>query len=614
MNTNNSTIGVWGYVVRGKKLILNKLFPYKDLDPASRYAYQYLFEHYLGKPKPSVKLLIAEYPHLSTEFVRDHSMVFNICHEELDRSCIRIHFFSKNLLPKGGDLVPVLREEVHNQNENKVQEYYLGFAVLRNFGSRRLVKVVLKRFPTSDTSRVSRGTYVKDPIDPKIKVYRVISAKVRYPVNLLGFDLYVDSLAYREQDKATGACATCALWSTFQKTSDLFDHRIPSPSQITAMATAHESARPDNIPSSVQKGLHINQMASVIAQVPELQPLKFDFGEYEDESKRKRVCLELLYAYLRDMGIPSILACKVYEVVGKKENFTFTGKWHAITVTGYNLQPVISDPPNPPVESGPSLYAARENHKFPDWRVLAHRISSLIIHDDNIGPYVQYNFLKKHSDRKKLPEKENLKIETPALENRRLEIKCILIPIYYSIRTTYQSVVNVIDEFQKELCRIRAGERSILFKYLDNFFLEWDIYLTMSKDYKNDVLKEEGIKNDGIEKINFPTYVWRARAYRHGIQKDSNIEIPFMKKEEYPLLLEIIFDSTSIDRCRLLYGRLFIKDEDMKERLRYLKKDKNIMNVEIAGQLLMSCIKQSQKKKGYPTLPTFLIGKKWKPI
>ncbi len=285
MNTNNRTIGVWGYAVRdGGAKLLDKLF-HKDFVPSDPSPYQFLFDHYLGKLDLPIKFLIAEYPYLSPEFIHDHSVVFNICHDKLDRSCIRLHFFSENLLPKEkeGEFDQVLREAVSNP-KNRVQKCYLGFAVLRNFGSRRFVKVVLKRFPTSETSHVE----VEDPIDANIKVYRMIPAKVLYPVNLLGFDLAVDSLAYRGQDKATGACATCALWFAFQRTSDLFGHPIPSPSQITAMATAKEAARPDNIfPSSITSGLHINQMASVIAQIPELQPLKFDLGEYEKCERRR---------------------------------------------------------------------------------------------------------------------------------------------------------------------------------------------------------------------------------------------------------------------------------------------------------------------------------------
>ena len=95
-----------------------------------------------------------------------------------------------------------------------------------------------------------------------------------YEANLIGIQLQVNTLAFQEQDKTIAACATSALWTIFHGTGMLFQHRIPSPVEITRVAT-DRFPRERSFPSD---GLDLLQAVDAVRSIG-LEPTNLDISD-----------------------------------------------------------------------------------------------------------------------------------------------------------------------------------------------------------------------------------------------------------------------------------------------------------------------------------------------
>ena len=277
--------------------------------------------------------IVVEDPYTDADFLDDYAAYYARCYSAFGRRCKRLHFFRRDLTDES------FRDLVRTANEDQIsglQHDYLGFIVARPLPQTIIGRCVLKTYDDDDGLR------------------RRFPVNRRYAVNLFGLSLYVDGLAYQEQDTVLAACATVALWSAFHRTGDLFGTAIPTPAAITQAATqaVHSVHYGRPIP---QHGLRVEEMCAAIRH-DGLEP------EAINLQRTPNVPLaSLLYGYML-MGLPAIL---IVEIPGRG--------WHAITLTGYSLLANVyrqqEVPGNPTIAPMVGL-----------------RIDKFYGHDDQIGP------------------------------------------------------------------------------------------------------------------------------------------------------------------------------------------------------------------------------------
>ncbi len=299
------------------------------------------------------KTIVIENDYIDGDYLEDFASYYVRCFQTYERRCKRLHFYKINFDDNS------FKKLITTKNSNDVKNFnenYLGFVVVRPLPSAIVGRTVLKTYPPDSNRR--HYTAVKD-----------------YKANLFGLELDVRSLAFQEQDTVLSACATVALWSAFQKTSELFASPKPRPAEITRLANGVESPS-RAIPS---RGLVILQMAHAIRAIG-LEP---EFISAD----RSTPLISIAYSYLK-MQLPVILIISI-EGQGK----------HAITLTGFSLcdskinqQEVASGEKNIPM--------------------VGLRINELYAHDDQIGPFSRL-IVKPSSKRHQSYLKDNGKTNKP---------------------------------------------------------------------------------------------------------------------------------------------------------------------------------------------------------
>ena len=296
-----------------------------------------------------------------------------------------------------------------------------------------------------------------------------------YKVHLFGHEFEINSLAYQEQDTVVAACASVAIWSAFHKTSNLFDTQLPSPSEITKRAGNLFLNYGRTYPNP---GLDIGQICKAIESVGLVSEVLFSRRFLSEIFLAKR----LVYAYSR-AGLPVLLFMIMDD-----------GNGHLITINGHSDVSI-------------------KRSKSKEMSLYADAIEKFYAHDDQIGPFARIKFL------------ESDKVETSWWddEGNTMEgaIHSVTIPVYPKIRIKFQDVFDKVSLIDTILFQANLFQEEI----------EWDIYLTESNAYKNDILQGSytpDIKQRIIFK-HYPRYIWVARA----MVKDS-------------ILFDFIYDSTDI--------------------------------------------------------------------
>ncbi|MDZ7648462.1 MAG: hypothetical protein U5K54_15440 [Cytophagales bacterium] len=309
-----------------------------------------------------------------------------------------------------------------------------------------------------------------------------------YEVNFLGRTLYVQSLAYQEQDTVVSACASVAIWSAFHKTSSLFKTALPSPGEITKLAGNLFFNYGRIYPNH---GLDLTQVCraiDAIGLVSEVRSSKRFDGEIYLASR-------IIYAYLK-CGIPILLLIKSSSAPGVSVG-------HAVTIVGY---------------SKPKPKASKPSKEI---TLIADGIDKFYVHDDQLGPFASYEFSGKTALKTYHWNSSGEKIMN------RLGFMLLLFPSIQKLELDLKMFLTASDNF----------DRTFFEFDIFNVELEWDVYLEESNKYKSDLLKSSIDEDLKIKKVttNYPRYVWVAKA-----QIQDHV------------FLDLIFDSTDIPSGKVL--------------------------------------------------------------
>ncbi len=291
----------------------------------------------------------------------------------------RMHFFSGDILGDNSELLnePIIDEKVKHLCQKLMdlatdaENKYNGYTVVVRGSEQFIAKTCLKEPKQEQTS-----TDDPDGSDNRLRTLRV------YKANLLGVPLSLMSLGFMEQNSAVSACATCAVWSVLQKTAHTYNHKLSSPGEITRAAFGVTDMH-TQLP--VDKGLTIDNISRAFNATSQLNasvvapPINKDLEEEEPDDEIKKESLDRLHAILDTVlptinaGIPVLLQVRRPSSSSEKEY-----DHHAICLVG-----CIYDGSMPIFGGDPSLESEgifRQTSK----------ISRLIAHDDNIGPFVEY--------------------------------------------------------------------------------------------------------------------------------------------------------------------------------------------------------------------------------
>lgn len=436
------------------------------------------FENYFKRVRAASIIIEGEY--IDRDFLEDFAGYYVRCFSEYKHKCARLHFFNAQFS----------RDDLENALDGsarvirRLQDAYLGF-------------VVVKPLPQTIVGRTCLVTYPEQR-------GRSFPITRTYEANLCGLSLTVKSLAYQEQDRVAAACATSALWSVFHGTGKLFHHHIPSPVEITKAANLAVSSGSRSLPS---QGLTASQIAAAMRTVG-LEPFLVNAAD-------EHVLKSTLYGYLRG-HVPILLGIDLYEK--GSAGYTFDGK-HAVAVTGCRLKGGKAVP-----------------HGTTGFLLRAARVSKIYVHDDQVGPFARMEF-----DGVKVGPKSRMSLSTSWGDHNgtpgsvRAAPDLMLVPLYHKIRIPYESVHDLVVQFDTFLDMLRSQ-----FPAIQPERPEWDIYLTTVNEYKSRLLTGTNLSSAYKREVlqeSMPRFLWQASARVNGRS-----------------VLDLLFDATDIEQ-----GKLFVR-------------------------------------------------------
>lgn len=437
------------------------------------------FNNYLGHL--GVKNIVVEYEYIDRDYLEDYSAYYVRTFQDYKRKCCRLHFFS-NTFTKAQ-----LTELIKSGSSGKITsttlgENYLGFIVVRPLPSTVFGRTCLKTYTTTASDK---------------RQYPIVR---NYKANLFGIHLSVTSIAYQEQDKTVAACASSAIWSALQGTGLLFQHRIPSPVEITKAATKNFPHANRHFPN---EGLTSEQMAQAIRSI-NLEPFLVDCDVPNYDTLTTNI-----YAYLKGK-IPMIFGFHIFtpDAKGKYQDI---GK-HAVTVTGMSFKDGL------------------KKFNDDDFYLKACRIDKIYVHDDQVG-----SFARMELDNKKMTisgkEKMTLSTSFGGTDTARAVPVLLVVPLYHKIRIPYNFVLKIVFQFDSLIKKICAAVGVSISDF------EWDIFLSEISDFKDDIKQSKlsaDHKYDLLTKP-LPRFMWRAICCISDERK-----------------YELLFDATDIEQGKMI--------------------------------------------------------------
>jgi hypothetical protein len=425
-----------------------------------------------------VKTVIIEFDYRDKQYIEDHSNYYSRSFRHYSRRCLRLHFFSASFEKDEFDeLLKHFNLHVNDpkgENHQKIYDSYRGFTTF-------------KPLPFTIFGKTCLATYEKEKSNPKGQRY--FDTVREYEIHLFGITYKINSVAYQEQDNQIFVCATTALWVAFQCTSYLFDHKIPTPYEITRQATGRNTVG--------NEGLSNKEMVKAISE----QKLHSITVKSNTTSHAKAI----LYAYLKGQ-IPVIMGVKV---VSSKKNDEDVDR-HAITILGFDL---IDKKATAFIRDG------NNNTKRKDLYLKSSLIEKIYAHDDQTGAFTRMKFDKN--------EKEVSFSFKDFKKGDVYKMELMIFPLYHKIRIPFKKILEVIDEFNTYVFPIKSN-------YETDY--KWDIYLTTTCRLKKD-LRER--KNDFIDRdlyenillkiltVSLPRFIWVANAYENYNDKDAAFSLYF---------------------------------------------------------------------------------------
>lgn len=415
------------------------------------------------------KTILVEYPYIDRDYLEDYCSYYARCFTGYDRQCVRLHFFDSQFGDE--DFFCLLKREDGKLTHEILKNSYLGFVVINPLPSTYIGRTCLKTFGDDGGRRSYLATRC-------------------YTVHLLGITLSIKSLAFQEQDSTVAACATSALWSAFHGSGILFQHSIPSPVEITKIATQYIIQEKRSFPNHA---LTFYQITHAIKKL-NLEPLTIRLNHN---------CLSLqsnVYAYI-SAGLPVLLL-----VVDAKKS-----AGHAITVSGFSLGlSVASSPPGFPAH----------------FKLVSTQIDKLYVHDDQTGPFARASLFNATGGFDTYNE----------IDGYAFKYEILVIPIYHKIRIEYEAIQNAVFHFHEAFSYV-ANECGFARKPSC-----WDIRLASSIEFKKTMHNDDTLKvSERLRSLQkeLPRFIWIA------IARDDKDNLP---------VLGLVFDATDItDGCLLVH-------------------------------------------------------------
>jgi hypothetical protein len=437
--------------------------------------------------RAGAQTIVCEHAYVEYDFLEDFAAYYVSCFHPYDSRCARLHFFSTTF--KQRDLEQLLAGRQSSLTPEGLNAAYLGF-------------IVVKPLPHRFIGRTCLTTQ-------RLPAEYCFPACHNYEANLFGIPLTVRrTIPFQEKDSVVAACATSALWSVFHATGRIFHHAIPSSVRITRSATEQFPLENRVLPS---KGLHPGMIAQAIRSVG-LEP-------YMVDAKNLFVLQGTVYAYLRGR-IPLVLGLELLnKKLGARSRRRSLGK-HAVAVTGYQLSAA-------PIPYGRSGFLLR-----------ASRIESLLVHDDQIGPFAPMTLPRRRArSSERGASQVGLGTLWPTANGEIGKIIgvgwLLMIPLYNKIRIPYEFVLDAVVHFDR-ICAVMSEKAKLPLR----MNLEWDVYLTTVNDLKTDLLKQTLVRGDVLKDVltaAMPRFIWRATACH----------------QERPVF-DLFFDATDIESGALV--------------------------------------------------------------
>ena len=288
------------------------------------------------------KVVLREPRYFDRDYLAEFAAFYSVSSKGYANICERLHFFSE----KVGRRTMIAASGGSANALKRLQDAYLGFIVRRPIPEAPLGRTVLKWFPDSAADTTPR----------------VPASSRKYFVHVAGVELYVEGLAWQQQDTGVGACATISLWSMFHSSALDDHHSIPTTADITQEAHKKHSFGIRMFPS---KGLHIIQIYEVIKE-RDLVPLITEGDEKDVHGHTigfsKDRFASTCASFIRS-GYPVLIVGEFKTSEG--------GGAHAICNVGFrSCIPSIGDPSIPDLADS--------------------NIKILYVHDDNLGPNVRF--------------------------------------------------------------------------------------------------------------------------------------------------------------------------------------------------------------------------------
>lgn len=425
----------------------------------------YLFDYltHIG-----AKTIILENHYIDRYYMDEYQHYYSSCFKPLNNYCQRLHFF------KEGTSEKLFDEYLNGSDEAKkqIQKNYLGYIVLRPLATIRIGRTVLKTY------------------DDEVR-RRYITRK--YEAHLASLSLPIESIAFQQQDRGVAACATTAIWSSFQKVCQDNGSRCPGPFDISQTAIRYSIPLGRGFPQKT--GLTSEQMYQAIASTG-FTPLRINCSDQKFNQFKA-----ILLGYL-DSDIPPIMM--LYRLK--------SGPGHAVTVTGYSMK------------AGDCPFDSKFNINVRD-------LEKIYIHDDRIGPYVSTTLQERTFKSNELESARNIGFcsdtaITIKIKGEEWLVSEIVVPLYHKIRSSILDILELtyplIDTFQK------YDDKS---KYTVNMRIrKGGQYL---EEIRNNTCLPKNEKIRFLKNINLPRYV--------GIVEVTRNDLPYFS---------LLWDTTDLPRIK----------------------------------------------------------------
>lgn len=384
----------------------------RDLSRGSRTSHRIEQVEYLANYLDGLgaSSLLVESHYIDRHFIEEVGLYYSRCLLSKSNSCARIHVFralGKKSLHGTGMLDSILRRATNGswrEVNEELRAAYLGFISVRPLPSVPVGRTIL--IPPQGTD--NGASFIT----------------TSYTVHVLGFEIPLQGLAFQQQDRAVGACATTAIWTALQRSCKHEGGRPPTPSAISEAASRYSLPLGRPLPSP---GLTIEQICEALRH--------FEFPPEVLDPRENLAYFKLrVQIYLRS-GIPVILAVK-------------TGDGgHAVTLVGYKSEvPRKSFATLLESEPGPAGQDPLETVR--KLRLLNLDLDHVYLHDDRLGPYALARLAEEEEtakdpegpqDSEPCPDEPEprlrLKLKWPDGGCEDVEVSLAIVPLYPKLRS-----------------------------------------------------------------------------------------------------------------------------------------------------------------------------------